>query len=99
MSVFITIGSIPVVFSFSDNPVQLFGMTVFSFLDYLTNTIMLPMSGLLIAIFGAYVIGFEKLKEHLNMGAKNIEIGNYWKYIIQWIIPIALMIIVLNGLI
>lgn len=99
VSGFITIGSIPVVFSFSENPVQLFGMTVFSFLDYLTNTIMLPLSGLLIAIFGAYVIGFEKLKEHLNMGAENIEIGNYWKYIIQWIIPIALMIILLNGLI
>ncbi len=99
VSGFITIGSIPVVFSYSDNSVQLFGMTVFGLLDYLTNKIMLPLNGLLIAIFGAYVIGYEKLKAHLELGAENIKIGNYWKYIIKWIIPISLLIILFNGII
>ena len=98
VSGFIVFGSIPVVFSFSDSPLTLFGITVFDLLDYVTNKIMLPLSGLLIAVFGAYVIGFKKLKAHLELGAGNINIGNYWKYIIRWVIPISLVIILINGI-
>ena len=57
--------SIPVVFSYSPNPIQFFGMTIFELLDYLTNTIMLPLGGLLITLFGAYKIGYERLQSHL----------------------------------
>ena len=98
VSAFIAFGSIPVVYSFSDSPLLLFGMTIFDLLDFVTNKIMLPLSGLLIAIFGAYVIGFKKLKAHLEVGAENINIGNYWKYIIQWVIPISILIIFINGI-
>ena len=98
VSVFIAFASIPVVYSFSDSPLLLFGMTIFDLLDFVTNKIMLPLSGLLIAIFGAYVIGFKKLKAHLELGAENINIGNYWKYIIQWVIPISILIIFINGI-
>lgn len=94
----ITLISIPVVFSYSDNPIQIFGMNIFGLLDYLTNTIMLPLGGLLIAIFSGYVVGFDKLKTHIQLGAENIKIGNYWKFILQVIIPLSLLIILLNGL-
>jgi len=98
VSVIIVLISIPVIYSYSENPVQLFGMTTFGLLDYLTNTIMLPLGGFLIAIFGAYLIGFEKLKMHLQTEAEIVKIDGYWKYIIQWVIPIALLIILLNGI-
>lgn len=98
VSSIITSISIPVVFSYADNPIQIFGMNLFGFLDYLTNTIMLPLGGLLIALFSAYVIGFEKLKTHIQIGAGNIKIGAYWKFIIQVVIPLALFIILLNGI-
>lgn len=94
----ITLISIPVVFSYSENPFQVFGMTTFGLLDYLTNTIMLPLGGFFIAIFGAYLIGFKKLQSHLQTDMKNVKISGYWKYIIQWVIPLALLIILLNGI-
>lgn len=95
--VIISLGSIPVVYSYVENPVRFFGMTTFSLLDYVANVILLPISGLLIAVFGAYVIGFERLKTHLELGAGKMKYSNIWKFIIQWIIPITLLIILLNG--
>lgn len=89
--------SIPVVFSYHNDPFQLFGMSVFGLLDYLTNTIMLPLGGLLIILFAAYKIGFEKLRSHLLIGASDIMIGVYWKFILKFILPIALISILLSG--
>ena len=71
---------------------------MFGLLDYLTNTIMLPLGGLLIAVFAGYVIGFNKLKAHINQGAENIAIHEYWKPILKYFIPLAILIILLKGL-
>ncbi len=98
VSLGLTTGSIPVVLSYTEDPLLIAGMHMFDFLDYVTNSLMLPISGLLIAIFGAYVIGFDKLKKHLELGADGIIINSNWKYIIQWIIPGSILLILLNGL-
>tara|TARA_Y100000385_G_scaffold290217_1_gene362481 strand:- start:2577 stop:3596 length:1020 start_codon:yes stop_codon:yes gene_type:complete len=95
----ITLVSVPVVFSYSEDPILLFGMTMFGLLDYLTNTIMLPLGGLLIAVFAGHVIGFTKLKKQINMGAENIAIGDYWQPILKYIIPLAILVILINGII
>ena len=59
---------------------MIFGMTTFGFLDYLTNTIMLPLGGLLITIFGAYVIGYENLSKQILLGSSKSKIGAHWKF-------------------
>ncbi len=95
----ITLVSVPVVFSYSEDPILFFGMTTFGLLDYLTNTIMLPLGGLLIAVFAGHVIGFAKLKKQINIGAENIAIGDYWQPILKYIIPLAILVILINGII
>ncbi len=94
----VTAGSIPVVFSYVENPVRFFGMTVFGLFDYLTNTIMLPVGGLLIVVFGAFAIGFERIKTHLLASGQKMKVGEYWKPVIKWVIPLAVLVILLNGL-
>ncbi len=87
--------SIPVVFSYVDEPITLFGMTIFGFLDYLTNNIMLPLGGLLIVLFSGHVIGFDRLSSALEL---NDNTKNTWKPIVKYIIPLAILIILINGL-
>ena len=96
ISIFLTIAAIPNIFSYTEQPFRLFGKTTFEFLDYLTNTIMLPLSGLLIILFGGYVVGFDKLKSHLEEGS-NWAIGSYWSFVIRYVIPLAIIIILLQG--
>lgn len=91
--------AVPVVFSFTKSPFKIFDKSVFILLDYITNTIMLPLGGLLITIFAAYVIGFEKLKAHIIMGAENAIISPYWRLILKWVIPLAILTILINGII
>ena len=95
---FITLGAIPVVLSFSDAPPLISGMTVYQLLDYLTGTIMLPLGGLLIVVFGAHVVGYRRLTDHLQLGAGRVKISGYWKLVLQWFIPLALLVIFINGL-
>jgi len=90
--------SIPVVYSYSPDPIMIFGMTTFTLLDYVTNTIMLPLGGLMITIFGAYVIGYDILEAQILSGTDKTRIGNHWKYIIKFLVPIALIGILVFGI-
>ncbi len=90
--------SIAVVFSYSDDPFLIFGKTVFEALDYMTSTIMLPLGGLLTILFAGHVIGYNKLKTHLLQGAEALNLPSVWKVVLIWILPLALIIILFNGL-
>ncbi|PIB38442.1 sodium-dependent transporter [Maribacter sp. 4G9] len=94
----ITVIAILAVFSYADNPLLLFGKTVFETLDYTTSSLLLPLSGLLIVVFAGHIIGFTKLRSHLTAESKTLKIGAYWKIILLWILPLALLIILINGL-
>jgi NSS family neurotransmitter:Na+ symporter len=93
----IFLGSIPVVFSYADEPVRLFGMRIFDFMDLLTNNIMLPLGGLLVILFGGWVIGFDKVREHLESSGGPFKMGTFWKVMVKLVIPLAVMMILLNG--
>ena len=95
---FIGVGSIPSVYSYVDNPIRLFGSTIYQALDFLTNNIMLPLSGLGIVLFTIYKVGFNRFREHLYQTDHPTKIANFWKIIAQIVIPGALVIILLNGL-
>lgn len=94
----IGVGSVPVIFSYADQPWMIFGKTVFDFLDYLANNILLPVGASLLALFSAYVVGYARLAAHIDQGAGRLKIGNKWKLILKVIIPLALLIILWNGI-
>lgn len=95
----ISLGSVPVVLSYLPNPVMLGNMTFYNLLDYLTGNVLLPLGGLMIVIFGAHIVGYEKLINHLKLGAPSFSPSKYWKPIIKWVIPLVVLIILINGLI
>jgi NSS family neurotransmitter:Na+ symporter len=72
-----------------------FGMTIFDNLDYLTSKIMLPLGGLLMALFVGYVMNKAIVKNELNAGQSII---NIWLMIIKVFSPILLIIIFIKGI-
>ncbi len=70
-----------------------FGKTIFDLLDFLTANIMLPLGGLLIAIFAGWILKEKSSKDELN----STETGyKYWRFLVRYITPVAVMIVFLN---
>ena len=84
------------VLSFNDlSTFTIFGMTIFNNLDYLTSKIMLPLGGLLMALFVGYVMNKAVVKNELNTSQSIIDI---WFMIIKIFSPILLIIIFIQGI-
>jgi NSS family neurotransmitter:Na+ symporter len=72
----------------------LFGKTPFDLLDFLTANIMLPLGGLLIAIFAGWVMKRSSSEEELNIQSTFLYL--IWRGLIKYVSPVAVVIIFLN---
>jgi NSS family neurotransmitter:Na+ symporter len=81
----------------------IFGLTIFGLFEYLTANIMLPLGGMLIAIFIAYVWGFDKAVIELEKGVEKLfEKSNWritsWKLILKYLAPVLIFIVLLQSI-
>ncbi len=91
---------IPVTLSFSSmSHVLVFGKNIFELFDYLSGNILLTFGGLLIALYTAFTWKFENFKEDTNMGSGRYKIQTWWKPFVTYIIPVAVLIIFVTGII
>ena len=72
-----------------------FGMTIFDNLDYLTSKIMLPLGGLLMALFVGYVVKKSIVEKELNANKNVVE---FWFIIIKVLSPLLLILIFIQGI-
>jgi NSS family neurotransmitter:Na+ symporter len=87
------------VFSFnlwSGEEYQLFGKTFFDILDYLTANIMLPLGGLLIAIFAGWQMRDSSAREELAIGQESAF--NLWYIVIRYVSPVAVVLVFLKAI-
>jgi neurotransmitter:Na+ symporter, NSS family len=83
------------VFSFNEwNDFHIMGMTVFDFIDTLTSSYMLPLSGLFIAIFVAWRMRKSDCLEELEVSDGILY--KFWHYSLGIIAPIAIILVFLN---
>jgi len=85
------------VFSFNiGSDVTLFDKTAFDLLDYLTANIMLPLGGLFMAIFVAYILPKSASQNELNMtdGLRY----TIWRNLVRYFTPIAVIIVFFNAI-
>ena len=75
---------------------KIFGMTIFDNIDYLTSKIMLPLGGLLMALFAGFIMKRAIVISELN---SNIILANIWFILLKIFSPILLIIIFVNGII
>ena len=85
---------IAVVLSFNEwkSVKLLFGLNIFDTLDKLTTNIMLPLGGLLMAIFAGWVMQTRHVREELGIAVQAYAL---WRFTIRFISPLAIVAIFL----
>ncbi len=85
------------VFSFNDwAEHKVLGMTFFDGLDFLTSRVLLPLTGLFIAIFVGWYFAAEHAREELN-GEQSV-IWSVWFYLLRYLCPPAIATVMIVGL-
>ncbi|MDA9664362.1 sodium-dependent transporter, partial [bacterium] len=72
------------------------GLTFFDFLDFLTANIMLPLSGLLIAVFVGYVMKREFVDYQMQGTAPKILA--LWRLTLRYVAPVAISAVFVMGI-
>lgn len=74
----------------------LMGNTINSGLDYLSNEILLPLGGLLIAVFAGWFVSKETLQKELALRKKILF--EIWHMLIRYAVPVAVAAILIVGM-
>ncbi len=70
------------------------GKTIFDLIDYFTANILLPLSGLLIAIFVAWRMKREHTQDELGLGDGLVY--RSWRFLMRYIVPLSIVAVFLN---
>jgi NSS family neurotransmitter:Na+ symporter len=70
--------------------------TLFDLLDYLTANIMLPLGGLLIAVFSVWTMSRASSVDELGMGDRFFY--PIWRFLVRYITPVAVIIVFLSAI-
>lgn len=85
---------IAVCLSFNDwGGVKLFGLGIFDLLDSLTSKILMPLSGLLIAIFVGWVMKKQHVSDEVALSAGGMSL---WYNVMRFVSPIVITLIFMN---
>jgi NSS family neurotransmitter:Na+ symporter len=68
----------------------------FEILDYLTANIMMPLSGLLLAVFVGWLIKPDAIREELQI--QNPTLFKAWFWLLRWVAPISIALILYTSL-
>jgi NSS family neurotransmitter:Na+ symporter len=68
----------------------------FEILEYLTSNIMMPLSGLLLAVFVGWLVKPEMISAELQM--KNPALFRIWFWLLRWVAPISIALILYSSL-
>jgi len=90
----VTLG-LPSVFGFSIwSGVSILGMDILSAFDYLTNSILMPITAFVTAIFVGYVLKPSAIVEEVELSGK-FKLRKLFEIMIKYIAPICLLVILL----
>lgn len=89
--------AIPSVLSFGAwEHIQVGGRGFFDLFDYIASNIFLPIGGILVSIYAGWVIGMKNIKEEVsNYGQVPFRGERFYTFVIKYIAPIAIFIILL----
>jgi NSS family neurotransmitter:Na+ symporter len=76
------------------------GKTFFDLFDFLSSNVALPLGGIVICVFVGWKLGQRVIVEEAsNEGAlKNLAFLKFFAFTVRWVAPIAILLVLLNGL-
>ncbi|UCH54270.1 MAG: sodium-dependent transporter, partial [Pseudomonadota bacterium] len=69
------------------------GMTFFDIVDFFTSNVLLPVGGLLIAVFAGWSLSERVSREELALGGLGFTV---WRFLTRYVTPIAVVAVLLN---
>ena len=104
LSAFIFILGIPSALSFNLlSDFKIFGIDFFALVDFIASNILLPLGGLFIAVFVAWIWGYEKVIPNLRKGAENFfdnypRMSSTWKIFLKYFSPVLIFLVFLYSI-
>jgi NSS family neurotransmitter:Na+ symporter len=82
---------------------KIFGLDFFGLVDFLASNILLPLGGLFIAVFVAWVWGFDKVIPNLRKGAEKFIdhhpiMSGAWKIFLKYLSPVLIFLVFLYSI-
>ncbi|MCH9028503.1 MAG: sodium-dependent transporter [Bacteroidetes bacterium] len=82
---------------------KIFGLNFFALVDFIASNILLPLGGLLISIFVAWVWGFDKALVNLREGAEKLFdnspwVVKSWKIFLRYFAPVLIFLVLLHSI-
>lgn len=74
----------------------MYGKNFFDTIDYVSNYWLLPLSGMLIAVFAGWYLDKNLLKEEFNQGTRLAKLFRPWFFLVRFIAPIAVLLVMLQ---
>jgi NSS family neurotransmitter:Na+ symporter len=68
----------------------------FNLLDMVSGRFLLPLGGLLVALFTGWVVSRALMRKELENSSD--AFFKYWRFTIRWLAPIAVGLIIITGL-
>jgi NSS family neurotransmitter:Na+ symporter len=75
---------------------MMYGKNFFDTIDYVSNYWLLPLSGMLIAVFSGWYLDKNLLKEEFNQGTVLGKLFRPWFFLVRFIAPIAVLLVMLQ---
>jgi NSS family neurotransmitter:Na+ symporter len=75
----------------------------FALVDFIASNILLPLGGMFIAVFVAWVWGFDKAMPYLRNGAEKFfdnypKMSGLWKIFLKYLSPILIFLVFLYSI-
>ena len=74
---------------------QLLGMTFFDHVDNISSNYLLPLGGMLTAIFVGWVWGTQEAHKEIERHETTFHWAGYWEFVVRYIAPVAVAIVFL----
>ena len=71
------------------------GFGYFEILEYVTANIMMPLCGLLLAVFVGWMIKPEAVQQELQI--QNPALFRAWFWLIRWVVPVSIALIIYSS--
>ncbi len=82
------------------DPLPVFNVGFFDLFDILSDKVFLGLGGMFIAIVTGWIVDKEVLRKELtNDGTTSFALFEFWHFLIKWIIPLAVAVVAVFGII
>ncbi|MEZ5953112.1 MAG: sodium-dependent transporter [Hyphomonas sp.] len=71
----------------------IFSTEYLDFVDFITGNVLLPLGGLMVAVFGGWILSRDMLTSELGEGT----IMNVWRFLMRWFVPVFVGLVLFFG--